>query len=104
MIPTLVSDATLSTKVVTIVQTIFLGLTSYFNLKHLVIPDVEQGIIAAIRSYNMVALLMELVIALEIMSENLQLNILSIVFSVICAAAYAAMIPLLRKGVAKWTI
>lgn len=100
----IVMNRNMATRIISLIMYVFIGFAAYFNLKHLIIPDVENGILKAVRQYNFIALVLELMTALEIMSGNLNWNIAEIVFSGICAAAYAVMIPILKKGVVKWTI
>ncbi len=39
------------------VETLIIALASYYHLKHLIIPDVEFGVIRALRKYNLLALI-----------------------------------------------
>ena len=77
---------------------------SYFNLKHFIFPDVEFGIIRSIRGYNLVALLLAVLsvgeMVLLLYAETIPLLILYIA---ICVTS-VAIVPVLEKGVKKWTI
>ncbi len=83
-------------------MTVPVGFTFYFALKHLIIPDVEMGIIKVMRLYN------ALVVCLCISMTS------GILFSHGSAPAYAAdlctglllacCMPAARKGVKKWFI
>ena len=77
---------------------------SYFNLKHFIFPDVEFGIIRSIRGYNLIALLLAVLsvgeIALLLWNKLIPLLIL---YVAICVVSIA-IVPILEKGVKKWTI
>ena len=77
------------------------GLAGYFNLKHLLIPDVEGGIIGALRRSNALCIVLELLTLAEVglcclgtwspIAVQAPLGILYIVF-----------LPLLNKETKKW--
>ena len=46
--------------VVNAVQTVILSAAAYYHLKHLIIPDVEDGLIRSIRPFNLVALIYDI--------------------------------------------
>lgn len=80
--------------------------TAYFTCKHLVLPDVDMGIIRVMRPYNAVLLLFCLLqpftMGLGIGSHsqsfpNLFLDFLNLIFILLA-------LPLARKGVQKWFI
>ena len=56
----LFSPAVLSLKIAYAISTIIIGSACYFHLKHLIIPDVEGGIVRCLRPYNLLALIMGL--------------------------------------------
>ena len=77
---------------------------SYFNLKHFIFPDVEFGIIRSIRGYNLIALLLAVLSAGEIVMLSLNAMIpLMIVYVAICAVS-VAIVPILERGAKKWAI
>ena len=79
-------------------------LASYFNLKHFIFPDVEFGIIRSIRGYNLIALLLGVLSVGEmiLLAWGKQIPLL-ILYVAICAVSIA-IVPILEKGVKKWTI
>ena len=86
------------------IMTAIIMLASYFNLKHFIFPDVEFGIIRSIRGYNLIALLLAVLSVLEIvLSLYGKLIPLLILYIAICAVS-VAIVPILEKGVKKWTI
>lgn len=86
------------------IVTLIIMFASYFNLKHLIFPDVEFGIIRSIRGYNLIALLLALLSTGEtvLLSLNMQIPLL-ILYIAICVVSIA-IIPILERGVKKWAI
>jgi cell division protein FtsW (lipid II flippase) len=86
------------------VMTAIIMFASYFNLKHFIFPDVEFGIIRSIRGYNLIALLLGVLsvgeITLMLWNKTVPLLILYIAICVVSIA----VVPVLEKGVKKWTI
>ena len=77
---------------------------SYFNLKHFIFPDIEFGIIRNIRGYNLIALLLAILSVGELILLHWGKQIpLLILYVAICAVSIA-IVPILEKGVKKWTI
>lgn len=77
---------------------------SYFNLKHLIFPDVEFGFIRSILGYNLIALLLALLSACEIVLLTLNVKIPLLILYVAICIVFLAIIPVLEKGVKKWAI
>ena len=78
---------------------------SYYHLKHLIIPDVENGIIHHIRLYNLLALVYAVLcmneMALEVRNvANIWWYCLYAAFCVV----YVLFVPALYRGVKRWTI
>jgi len=77
---------------------------SYFHLKHLIIPDVEGGIVRSIRAYN----LMALIYALLCMAEMILWAVPGafvfrvLVYSCLCVS-FVVFIPVLARGISKWS-
>ena len=97
-------DIRLESKVVYGVMTVIIMFASYFNLKHFIFPDVEFGIIRSIRGYNLIALLLAVLSVVEIVLQLWGKMIpLLILYVAICAVSIA-IVPILERGVKKWTI
>lgn len=87
------------------VLTLVIMLASYYHLKHLIIPDVEDGIIRHIRQYNLVALVYALLCMLEMIVDAFNiLPVFRYIVDVAFCVVYALFIPVLYKGVKQWTI
>lgn len=86
------------------VETLFIAQASYFHLKHLIIKDVEYGLIKAIRSYNLCALIYALLCMLEMLIESFNLPTFTVVIVyVLQCIVLLALVPVLERGVKKWT-
>ena len=77
------------------------GLAGYFNLKHLIIPDVEGGIIRALRSFNALCLAMELLTLAEVGFYCCSLRT-PVVIQALLGILYIVFLPLLNKETKKW--
>ena len=91
--------------VVNAFQAVILSAAAYYHLKHLIIPDVEDGFIRSIRPFNLTALIYDILCAAEALTTVLPGQ--DILRYIVCAALCVVliiMIPVLKKGVAKWTI
>jgi len=87
------------------VLTIVIMFASYYHLKHLIIPDVEGGIIRHIRPYNLIALVYTLLCMNEMAFRVLNVaDVWRYVLYACFCVVYVLFIPVLYKGVKKWTI
>ena len=77
---------------------------SYFNLKHLIFPDVEFGFIRSIRGYNLIALLLALLSVGEIVLLSLNMQTFLLILYVATCLVSLAIVPVLERGVKKWAI
>lgn len=93
-----------STTAALAIETFFIAQASYFHLKHMIINDVELGLIRSIRSYNLLALVYAFLCMAEmaVRSFNLTAAPVVIVYILQCAVLLA-FIPVLERGVKKWT-
>ncbi len=77
------------------------GLAGYFNLKHLIIPDVEGGIIRALRSFNAMCLALELLTLAEVGLYCVSFSS-PVVIQALLGVLYVVFLPLLNKETKKW--
>ncbi len=96
------SNTDLSVRIVNLIQMIPLVIASYFHLKHLIIPDVENGILDALRIYNMICIAIDILGCLRIVLHGYDFDIASHVMTMLMAAAYLLLIPTADRGVKKW--
>lgn len=78
------------------------SLTLYFAMKHLIIPDVDMGIIKVMRPYN--ALVICLCICMMLRLVSMPYSMLGTVSSICTGVLLAVYLPVARNGVRKWFI
>lgn len=86
-------------------ESILIAQAAYFHLKHLIINDVDYGLIRSIRSYNLVALIYAFLCMTEMAIKSFNLpSVFPIIICVLQCIVMLALIPVLERGVKKWTI
>ena len=86
------------------VEALFIAQASYFHLKHLIIKDVSFGLIKAIRSYNLLSLVYALLCMLEIYIKSYNFPVVyTVIVTVLLCVVLLAFVPVLERGVKKWT-
>ena len=91
--------------VVAAVESIVIALASYYHLKHLVIKDVDYGIIRSLRNYNLLALVYAFLCMVEMILKSAPLSpIWIIAVDVLICVILLIFIPFLEWGVRKWII
>lgn len=103
-VPIALSNANLATKLSFGAIYIVMMASSYFNLKHLILPDVDYGIIKCIRGYNFLMLSYSLLFAMERIALVYNQGILLYVVSSLIAIDSFLIIPVLKKGASRWII
>lgn len=81
-----------------------IAVASYYNLKHVIIPDVSFGIIASIKAYSIAALVLELFTAIQILADKLGIEMLWTVSSILIAITYPIVLIAMDRGSKKWTL
>ncbi len=90
--------------VVRAVEALVIGLAAYYHLKHLVIRDVDYGIIGSIRHYNLLALIYAVLCMAEIILSAAPFPpVCTIVVFALMGIILLIFIPVLEMGVKKWT-
>ena len=80
----------------------FIMLAAYFNLKHLLIKDVKGGFVGSIRGYNLIALLLELLYAAEIVFDAFDMYKPKSIVYLLMSVCLVAIIPVLKKEISNW--
>lgn len=86
------------------VLTAFIALSTYFNLKHLLSPDVDKGVVTCLRPYNLLALIYAASILVECIGLSSGNIIVAFVAGLVSAVSIILIIPLINRGVKKWLI
>ena len=97
------SDTSVFNIGVAAVITLFVAQASYFNLKHLIFPDVDFGVINCLKLYNLLALIFEFLCIAEIIACALENGIAAIVTGVLMGIVLIAITPAVERGIKKWT-
>ena len=100
----LITDVPLGTKISYAIVWIPATFSTYINMKHAIIPDLDFGFIKAIKPYNLFALCLGFSELLCLTAwdylYNTPLIITSLIFSALCVCTVIAA----KKGVEKWTV
>lgn len=86
------------------VLTFFIIQSSYFNLKHLIFPDVDFGIAKCIKSYNLLVLIFSVLSISECAAMSMRNDPAVLIISILSGITLLLIVPMLSKGVKKWTI
>lgn len=95
-------DITVQQKVIYAVLFLLFAETSYFSCKHLILPDIEDGILKSIRPYNAAVLVLTLFNVLAVYATVLDQEIFRTIALFVCAAIYAGLGYIANRGVEKW--
>ena len=82
--------------------TFFAQSSIYYNFKHVIIYDVENGIISSVKAYNVLACIYEILTMLEIMSYFMGLKVLYVVSCTLIGVVSLLILPALKKGAERW--
>ena len=96
--------ATLSTVLSSAAIMFFIFLSSKFHFKHIIFPDVDYGVVKCIRSYNLTALVLCFAVTFMMVSDAAGADIMYLIFSIVIAVCCVIILPILHRGVKKWTI
>ena len=77
-------------------------LASYYNLKHLIIPDVELGILDSIRKYNLLALIMIVLVLATTVSKQYDISILYSVLNILTGLSAPIVFYFAKIGAEGW--
>ena len=90
-------------KIISAVITVFVMQASYYHLKHLILPDVDYGIIKCLRLYNLLALVYALLCIAEMTVICTDNEIGILIAEALLGAVLIAMILSVERGMKKWT-
>lgn len=79
-----------------------MSFTVYFAMKHLIIPDVDMGIVKVMRPYN--AVIVGLCVFMMLRMISISGSVLETVSSICAGIILAVCMPMARNGVRKWFI
>ena len=76
---------------------------AYFHIKHLLIPDVDYGVVRCQRGYNALAFCLGIMDMIEIIAMLKGNETLLIISGAALSILSLAIIPVMDRGVKKWT-
>lgn len=80
------------------------ALSTYFNFKHLLSPDIDKGVITCLRPYNLLALIYAASVLVECVGLSSGNDILAFVAALISGVSIILIMPLIERGIKKWLI
>ena len=99
----LITDQTVLVKSVAGAISFIVLLASYFNLKHLIIPDVDFGVIRCLRAYNLLALIYEFLCISELISMSRGNDVTTLIVGILTGVVMPLITISVYRGVKKWT-
>lgn len=99
----LTDNIAISIKISYIVLSVIAGFAGYYNMKHLIIPDVANGIVRSIRGFNLIAIFIEILTLSEIGLVCFNLEEIVVFIQIALGILIIVTLPLLNKEVQKWT-
>ena len=103
-IPNMFANVPLSTKVVYSILWISAVFSSYFNMKHAIIPDMGFGFVKAIRPFNIAALSFTFLQLIHLTLWNFCGWIPLLISGILFGSSCIVMIVMADRGVKKWVI
>ncbi len=95
-------DIAISIRISFMVLSILAGFAGYFNMKHLIVADVENGIIRSIRKFNALSLIVEILTLAEIGLGCFGYRT-PVVIQALLGILFVVFLPFLNKEAQKWT-
>ncbi len=99
----LFSPATAAEKVTDAVVFVTIAASSYFHIKHILIPDVDYGVVRCLRSYNACALSYGVLCMLETMAAANGFTAFMVTVCLLQCAVSLLIVPVMDMGVRKWS-
>ena len=86
------------------ILTAIITISAYFNLKHLLSPDIDKGVITCLRPYNLLALVYAMSVLIECVGLSRGANVVAFVAALVSGVSILLIMPLIERGVKKWLI
>lgn len=99
----LIGDFPVFQKIVSGVISAVVACASYYNLKHLIFPDVDFGVIKCLKTYNFLALVFEFLCIAEVIANSRGSETAVLVIGILMGAVLIAVVPAVERGIKKWT-
>lgn len=102
IVPIVLSPVQEMLKIVYAILYLPAALASYYNLKHLILPDVDFGIIACMRKYNLFMLIMTAIILLSTVFKVYGLTVLYGISNILIGVMGAIIIISAKQSAERW--
>ena len=99
----LIPDLPKLVKIVAGVISLVAAGASYFNLKHLIFPDVDFGVINCLKGYNLLALVFEFLCVAEMIAFSRNSEIATLIIGVLMGVVLLVIVPVVERGIKKWS-
>ena len=99
----LINDLPKSVKIASAAVAFFVMEASYFHLKHLILPDVDFGVIKCLRPYNLLALLYTHLCLAETTLIGHANNLGILIIDIVIGAVQIGIVVSVERGMKKWT-
>ena len=100
----LFGNAPVAEKIIDCIVFICIAAASYFHIKHMIIPDVEHGIVNCLRTYNILAFTYGILCTLEIAAAANGIVFLRVAACLLECVVSVLLIIAMDKGVRKWSL
>lgn len=97
------ADISKLSKIIGAVIAIFAMQTTYFNVKHLIFPDVDYGVIKCLKIYNLLALVYSYLCMVETIALSHGNEIIICISGVLMGVILLVVVPTVERGIKKWT-
>lgn len=102
-IPAFISKRPINDKIVVFIFCSIISQSAYYHFKHIIIPDVKNGVVESIRLYNLIALVLSFATIINYTSLFYNNVIFYAISSLISEICVVTILPVFRKGMSKWT-
>ena len=102
LIPILLSPTGRAFKISSAVVCCAVGAACYFHVKHLMIPDVDYGVVRCLRGYNALALVLSAMSMWELIALSQDSKIMLIISAVGLCAVSLTLVRVMDRGVKAW--
>ena len=99
----LFAESSLLAIVLGAVITFFVMITTYFNLKHLIFPDVDFGVINCLKAYNLTVLVYAFLCMAEQIIVNRENETATAIIGILIGLVLLVIVPVVERGIKKWT-
>ncbi len=98
----LFADVSVLSKITGAIITLFAVQASYFNLKHLIFPDVDYGVINCLKLYNLLALIYSFLCVAEMIALSRENVIAVLIIGTLVGIVLVVLVPSVQRGMNKW--